>query len=121
MSSMSYHERFNIFVFCLQKLPPQNRFFRSSRENQNHQIPQCTCSTKLLGEKKPKPPPRLERQPSTREWLLGKARWLLCVRRPPRHRRPPNNTYTYQIAEIQQKQHKRASSMSSSENFSSSR
>ncbi|CAG9766983.1 unnamed protein product [Ceutorhynchus assimilis] len=94
---------------------------RSSRENQNHQIPQCTCNTKLLGDKtkKPKPPPRLERQPSTREWLLGKARWLLCVRRPPR--RPQNNAYTYQIAEIQQKQHKRASSMSSSENFSSSR
>ncbi|KAH1026389.1 hypothetical protein HUJ05_000063 [Dendroctonus ponderosae] len=96
---------------------------RSSRENQNHQPPpQCTCNTKLLGEKKqPKPAPRLERQPSTKDWLLGKARWLLCVRRPTRHRRPPSNTYTYQIAEIQQKQHKRASSMSSSENFSSSR
>ncbi|ENN71376.1 hypothetical protein YQE_11940, partial [Dendroctonus ponderosae] len=99
------------------------QFRRSSRENQNHQPPpQCTCNTKLLGEKKqPKPAPRLERQPSTKDWLLGKARWLLCVRRPTRHRRPPSNTYTYQIAEIQQKQHKRASSMSSSENFSSSR
>lgn len=32
-----------------------------------------------------------------------------------------SDQYTYQIAEIQQKQHKRASSVSSSENFSSSR
>ncbi|KAL1506862.1 hypothetical protein ABEB36_006145 [Hypothenemus hampei] len=95
---------------------------RSSRENQHHQVPPCTCNSKLLGEKKPtRPSPRIERQPSAGEWLLGKARWLLCVRRPPRHRRPPNTTYTYQIAEIQQKQHKRASSMSSTENFSSSR
>ncbi|XP_066245031.1 leucine-rich repeat-containing G-protein coupled receptor 5 [Euwallacea similis] len=95
---------------------------RSSRENQHHQIPQCTCNTKLLGDKgQPRVPQRLERQPTSREWLLSKARWLFCVRRPPRHRRPPNTTYTYQIAEIQQKQHKRASSMSSSENFSSSR
>lgn len=51
---------------------------------------------------------------------MSKARWLLCVRRPARHR-PRSDQYTYQIAEIQQKQHKRASSVSSSENFSSSR
>ncbi|XP_049792368.1 lutropin-choriogonadotropic hormone receptor-like [Schistocerca nitens] len=63
-----------------------------------------------------------------RRWLLGKARWLLrCVRRERRYagRRARSDEYAYQIAEIQQrqkqKQHKRASSVSSSENFSSSR
>lgn len=65
-------------------------------------------------------PPPAPRKIGTREWLLSKARWLLCVRRQPRHR-PRSDQYTYQIAEIQQKQHKRASSVSSSENFSSSR
>ncbi|XP_008192240.1 lutropin-choriogonadotropic hormone receptor isoform X3 [Tribolium castaneum] len=91
---------------------------RSSRENQNH-VPTCTCNVKLLGERSA-PPPRTDRKTRTREWLLSKARWLLCVRRQPRHR-PRSDQYTYQIAEIQQKQHKRASSVSSSENFSSSR
>ncbi|KAK9701125.1 Leucine rich repeat [Popillia japonica] len=90
---------------------------RSSRENQNHHLPTCTCNSKLLGDQN-----QVQRRQDvkTREWLLNKARWLLCVQRPPRHR-PRSDQYTYQIAEIQQKQHKRASSVSSSENFSSSR
>ncbi|CAH0561146.1 unnamed protein product [Brassicogethes aeneus] len=92
---------------------------RSSRENQNHHVPTCTCNVKLLGNQTT-PEPRIDRKARTREWLLSKARWLLCVRRPARHR-PRNDQYTYQIAEIQQKQHKRASSVSSSENYSSSR
>ncbi|XP_076257217.1 G-protein coupled receptor rickets isoform X2 [Rhynchophorus ferrugineus] len=94
---------------------------RSSRENQNHHVPTCTCNVKLLGEPLSKASSRADRENTMREWIVGKARWLLCVRRPPRHRRVPNDTYAYQIAEIQQKQHKRASSVSSSENFSSSR
>ncbi|XP_074025925.1 G-protein coupled receptor rickets isoform X4 [Leptinotarsa decemlineata] len=93
---------------------------RSSREKQEHHVPQCTCNAKLLGDSQPQPKTKTDRKTTTREWLLSKARWLLCVRRPARHR-PRNDQYTYQIAEIQQKQHKRASSVSSSENFSSSR
>jgi len=54
-------------------------------------------------------------------WLASKLRWLfVCVHRDP-VTRPRSDQYAYQIAEIQQKQHKRASSVSSSENFSSSR
>ncbi|CAH1104067.1 unnamed protein product, partial [Psylliodes chrysocephalus] len=93
---------------------------RSSREKQEHHVPQCTCNVKLLGENQNQQKSKKDRKTTTREWLLNKARWLLCVRRPARHR-PRNDQYTYQIAEIQQKQHKRASSVSSSENFSSSR
>ncbi|XP_060531004.1 thyrotropin receptor isoform X2 [Cylas formicarius] len=96
---------------------------RSSRENKEHHVPACTCNAKLLGDANPSKnqlQPRPDRKTRAREWLLTKARWLLCVRRPPRHR-PRDDTYTYQIAEIQQKQHMRASSVSSSENFSSSR
>lgn len=114
---------------------------RSSRENQNHHTPQCTCNVKLLGDAQPTTTmtsPRPDRKNTVREWLLSRARWLMCVRRPTRHR-PRSDQYTYQIAEIQQKQHKRASSVSSrsvfhqttrlcgvinvcfSENFSSSR
>ncbi|KAK9875696.1 hypothetical protein WA026_009493 [Henosepilachna vigintioctopunctata] len=95
---------------------------RSSRENQNHHVPTCTCNTKLLTDKSATPTPKKTeaRKNSTRDWWLNKARWLLCVRKQTRNR-PRNDQYTYQIAEIQQKQHKRASSVSSSENFSSSR
>ncbi|XP_023310221.1 lutropin-choriogonadotropic hormone receptor [Anoplophora glabripennis] len=93
---------------------------RSSREKQDHHAPQCTCNVKLLNDNQNQSQKRTDRKTRTREWLLSKARWLLCVRRPARHR-PRNDQYTYQIAEIQQKQHKRASSVSSSENFSSSR
>ncbi|KAK4886478.1 hypothetical protein RN001_002749 [Aquatica leii] len=92
---------------------------RSSRENQNHHPPQCTCNVKLLGETNPTQS-RTERKNTARTWFLKKARWLLCVKKPARHRQR-SDQYTYQIAEIQQKQHKRASSVSSSENFSSSR
>lgn len=92
---------------------------RSSRENQNHHMATCTCNVKLLGDTN-EPQTREDLKTRTREWLLSKARWLLCARRPTRHR-PRSDQYTYQIAEIQQKQHKRASSVSSSENFSSSR
>lgn len=95
-----------------------DRSSRENKDNQNHHIPTCTCNTKLLGEQRP--PPKVERKPTSNEWLLRKARWLFCVRKPKRNR-PRNDQYTYQIAEIQQKQHKRASSVSSSENFSSSR
>lgn len=93
---------------------------RSSRENQNHHVPTCTCNVKLLGETNNTNQPRPDRKTRAREWLLSKARWLMCTQRPARHR-PRSDQYTYQIAEIQQKQHKRASSVSSSENFSSSR
>ncbi|XP_050497267.1 follicle-stimulating hormone receptor [Diabrotica virgifera virgifera] len=93
---------------------------RSSREKQEHHVPQCTCNAKLLGDNQNQQKNKKDRKTTTREWLLNKARWLFCVRRPTRHR-PRNDQYTYQIAEIQQKQHKRASSVSSSENFSSSR
>ncbi|KAG8227468.1 hypothetical protein J437_LFUL011634 [Ladona fulva] len=73
-----------------------------------------------------------------RRWLMGKASWLLCHRDGGRRgqgrnsggrgtgggggggSRARSDQYAHQIAEIQQKQHKRASSVSS-ENFSSSR
>ncbi|XP_045479243.1 lutropin-choriogonadotropic hormone receptor isoform X2 [Harmonia axyridis] len=95
---------------------------RSSRENQNHHVPTCTCNTKLLSDKSVTPTPIKSeaRKSATRDWWLSKARWLLCVKKQKRNR-TRNDQYTYQIAEIQQKQHKRASSVSSSENFSSSR
>lgn len=89
---------------------------RSSRENYVHGQP-CTCNTKLLGEKS-MPEPK-----NWRQWLNRKFRALiLCetVESDPRHIMR-SDQYAYQIAEIQQKQHKRASSMSSSENYSSSR
>lgn len=102
---------------------------RSSREHQQHgghphNVQTCTCNTKLLGDSSSGSaahPPR-ERPSSARTWLLNKAQWLLCVNRNTEQRhRTRSDQYAYQIAEIQQKQHKRASSVSSSENFSSSR
>ncbi|XP_025836761.1 lutropin-choriogonadotropic hormone receptor-like isoform X3 [Agrilus planipennis] len=94
---------------------------RSSRENQNHHNPQCTCNVKLLNNEVKNGSSRTSRKKSaSKDWLVSKARWILCAKKPPRHR-PRSEQYTYQIAEIQQKQHKRASSVSSSENFSSSR
>ena len=98
---------------------------RSSRDHQHvhpHHTQTCTCSTKLLSEGSATRS-RHQQQSSARLWLLDKASWiLLCVNRD-RDTRHRNRTdqYAYQIAEIQQKQHKRASSVSSSENFSSSR
>lgn len=88
---------------------------RSSREH-NHPHQPCSCNVKLLGD--------LPSQPQTpRIWLFGKFRsFLMCLQRgsDSRHR-THSDQYAYQIAEIQQKQHKRASSVSSSDNFSSSR
>lgn len=92
---------------------------RSSRENQNHHVPSCTCNSKLLGDNSVGQE-RAEYKAGTGEWLLSKARWLVCSQVEINHR-ARSDQYTYQIAEIQQKQHKRASSVSSSENFSSSR
>ncbi|XP_014483858.1 PREDICTED: lutropin-choriogonadotropic hormone receptor isoform X2 [Dinoponera quadriceps] len=81
---------------------------RSSRENQGLQTP-CVCNSRLL---------EANRCPSYR-WWSARIFWP-CARDPrPRHTR--NDQYAYQIAQIQEKQHKRASSVSSSENFSSSR
>ncbi|KAG7197417.1 hypothetical protein KM043_013277 [Ampulex compressa] len=80
---------------------------RSSREN--HQQPTCACGSRLL------------EAGSGRSGRPGwRSRLWPCAKNPrPRHAR--SDQYAYQIAEIQQKQHKRASSVSSSENFSSSR
>ncbi|KDR23756.1 Lutropin-choriogonadotropic hormone receptor [Zootermopsis nevadensis] len=94
---------------------------RSSREQQHghpHNAQTCTCSTKLLNDGNAAAATRNRRQQgvSPRQWLL------LCLNRDRESRhRPRSDQYAYQIAEIQQKQHKRASSVSSSENFSSSR
>ncbi|XP_015432125.1 PREDICTED: lutropin-choriogonadotropic hormone receptor [Dufourea novaeangliae] len=79
---------------------------RSSRDNQTP----CACNSRLL---------------ETGGQCSGYRRWGTRILWPcakdtrPRHAR--SDQYAYQIAEIQQKQHKRASSVSSSENFSSSR
>lgn len=88
---------------------------RSSREHQHLHQP-CSCNTKLLGDSQ-------SQRPTTSRWLLGKCRWFVtCSKREDTSRhRNRSDQYAYQIAEIQQKQHKRASSVSSSENFSSSR
>lgn len=87
---------------------------RSSRDNQAH--PPCSCNVKLLDD--------TQRQRQTPKlWLFNKLRWMfVCVNREVDNRhRMRSDQYAYQIAEIQQKQHKRASSVSSSENYSSSR
>lgn len=101
---------------------------RSSREHQQHahghNVQTCTCNTKLLGDSSSGSAGHaaVGRSTSARIWLLNKAQWLLCVNRNAEQRhRTRSDQYAYQIAEIQQKQHKRASSVSSSENFSSSR
>lgn len=91
---------------------------RSSRDhNHPHQPCQpCSCSMKLLGEES-------SQQEEPRYWIHKKLNWLTrCLQRDGTGRRHTrSDQYAYQIAEIQQKQHKRASSVSSSENFSSSR
>ncbi|XP_034240165.1 leucine-rich repeat-containing G-protein coupled receptor 5 [Thrips palmi] len=96
---------------------------RSSREHPHptHPHPKpCHCSAKLLSEAAGAAG-AADGAAAPRVWLLGKLQCLLlCARRDPEHR-PRSDQYAYQIAEIQQKQHKRASSVSSSENFSSSR
>lgn len=82
---------------------------RSSRENQGLETP-CTCNSRFLETG--------SRCSSYRWWSAG-IFWPCTRDSRPRHAR--NDQYAYQIAQIQQKQHKRASSVSSSENFSSSR
>ncbi|XP_034948916.1 lutropin-choriogonadotropic hormone receptor isoform X2 [Chelonus insularis] len=75
---------------------------RSSRDNQ----PPCTCNTRIPVVTS------TERWSVKNFWPCGKTK---------RQRYTRSDQYAYQIAEIQQKQHKRACSVSSSENFSSSR
>ncbi|XP_011860630.1 PREDICTED: lutropin-choriogonadotropic hormone receptor [Vollenhovia emeryi] len=82
---------------------------RSSRENQGVQTP-CTCNPRLL---------ETESRCSSYRWWSAGVFWPCTRDSRPRHAR--TDQYAYQIAQIQQKQHKRASSVSSSENFSSSR
>ncbi|KAL0129805.1 hypothetical protein PUN28_001809 [Cardiocondyla obscurior] len=82
---------------------------RSSRENQGPQTP-CACNSRLL---------ETESRCSSYRWWSAGIFWPCSRDSRPRHTR--NDQYAYQIAQIQQKQHKRASSVSSSENFSSSR
>ncbi|XP_076279000.1 G-protein coupled receptor rickets isoform X1 [Lasioglossum baleicum] len=78
---------------------------RSSRDNQTP----CACNSRLLE------PGQCS---NYRRWGT-RILWPCAKDTRPRHTR--SDQYAYQIAEIQQKQHKRASSVSSSENFSSSR
>ncbi|XP_050587579.1 lutropin-choriogonadotropic hormone receptor isoform X2 [Bombus affinis] len=78
---------------------------RSSRENQAP----CACNSRLL---------ETSQCSGYRRWGT-RILWPCARDTRPRHAR--SDQYAYQIAEIQQKQHKRASSVSSSENFSSSR
>ncbi|XP_076753850.1 G-protein coupled receptor rickets isoform X2 [Xylocopa sonorina] len=78
---------------------------RSSRDNQ----PPCACNSRLL---------ETSQCSGYRRWGT-RILWPCAKDTRPRHAR--SDQYAYQIAEIQQKQHKRASSVSSSENFSSSR
>ncbi|XP_014245069.1 lutropin-choriogonadotropic hormone receptor isoform X2 [Cimex lectularius] len=87
---------------------------RSSRDQQAHQP--CSCNVKLLGDSS-------SSKTTPSRWIANKLRWLsVCAHRDSSSRhRTRSDQYAYQIAEIQQKQHKRASSVSSSENFSSSR
>lgn len=84
---------------------------RSSRDAPPLNAHACGCSVKLLCDstaQERKTPP---------SGLLDKARRLLCSAR---NSGTDSNRYAYQIAEIQQKQHKRTGSLSS-DNFSSSR
>lgn len=90
---------------------------RSSREHFPHPQP-CSCNLKLLGERMTKPRPHRQQR-----WTTKKVRrfWDCLHLQRKSHRHIRTDQYAYQIAEIQQKQHKRASSVCSSENFSSSR
>ncbi|KAL4120563.1 hypothetical protein QTP88_013233 [Uroleucon formosanum] len=89
---------------------------RSSRDNYPH--PPCSCNVKLLDDKS------VKTEETFYDWLNIKFRRIMsCLQRESDSGRQymRSDRYAYQIAEIQQKQHKRASSMSSSENYSSSR
>ncbi|RZF37364.1 hypothetical protein LSTR_LSTR010459 [Laodelphax striatellus] len=83
----------------------------------------CSCSAKLLSEAAAAASSPANARGANRQPRTTLQRLLRCLRRSTgsgRHRNR-SDQYAYQIAEIQQKQHKRASSVSSSENFSSSR
>ncbi|XP_055637267.1 follicle-stimulating hormone receptor isoform X2 [Toxorhynchites rutilus septentrionalis] len=78
----------------------------------------CNCSAKLMEQE------NLRRRFPQQSTFSKTWRRLLCnIGQRGDNRRAGRNgdQYAYQIAEIQQKQHKRAGSVSSSENFSSSR
>ncbi|XP_065072705.1 leucine-rich repeat-containing G-protein coupled receptor 5 isoform X2 [Ochlerotatus camptorhynchus] len=78
----------------------------------------CNCSAKLMEQE------NLRRRLQQQSTFSKTWRRLLCnlgQRNEGRRGRRNGDQYAYQIAEIQQKQHKRAGSVSSSENFSSSR
>ncbi|XP_044736880.1 lutropin-choriogonadotropic hormone receptor [Chrysoperla carnea] len=96
---------------------------RSSRDHAVHHHPQvCTCNTKLLGDSSSGSGIAAGHGGGGERGARTPQRLLLCMHRgPDTLRRTRSDQYAYQIAEIQQKQHKRASSVSSSENFSSSR
>ncbi|XP_026472716.1 lutropin-choriogonadotropic hormone receptor-like [Ctenocephalides felis] len=84
---------------------------RSSRDAPPLNAHTCGCAVKLLCDSAPQ-----ERKPQPLG-LIDKARRYLCSAR---NSDTGSNRYAYQIAEIQQKQHKRTGSLSS-DNFSSSR
>jgi leucine-rich repeat-containing G protein-coupled receptor 6 len=92
---------------------------RSSREVPPLLSSHCTCgNAKVLDQEKL----RRQLKQSQPNILIKTWRRLLCDDRLPNNKRNGRmDPYSYQIADVQQKNHKRASSMSSSENFSSSR
>lgn len=77
----------------------------------------CTCNTRLIRNETVTRAGELDSCPNG--WWGARLLWPCAHHQRQRHNR--SDQYAYQIAEIQQKQHKRASSVSSSENFSSSR
>ncbi|XP_063702564.1 leucine-rich repeat-containing G-protein coupled receptor 5A [Culicoides brevitarsis] len=96
---------------------------RSSRDLIPPLLPGQTCNcaaVKLLEQQHTKRMRMQEEPPSVLEKVW---RRIFCqnINKNDNRRRGINDNYAYQIAEIQQKNHKRAGSMSSSENFSSSR
>lgn len=96
---------------------------RSSRDLIPPLLPGQTCNcaaVKLLEQQHAKRIRMQEEPPSVLEKVW---RRIFCqnVNKTDTRRRNKSDNYAYQIAEIQQKNHKRAGSMSSSENFSSSR
>lgn len=105
---------------------------RSSRDN-NYPHPPCSCNVKLLLDDKSSSSAAAKGGRGSRrdrtffDWLRVEFRRIVsCVAHRDtesggRRQYMRSDRYAYQIAEIQQKQHKRASSMSSSENYSSSR
>lgn len=99
---------------------------RSSRDQQQHHPTPCSCSAKLLSESGGAVAANgrnARKNYTSKNSFFNRARnFLPCFQSNTNQRhRTRSDQYAYQIADIQQKQHKRASSVSSSENFSSSR